>query len=186
MPSRTATNTNAASGEIWPEGIGRLAVRVLWPDAPGLPSEDPNGRAVVLLASYGDIDVLLTADAESDVLRRLPLGPVEILKVSHHGSEDPGLPALLERLRPRIAIISAGRGNDYGHPRPETLAALAAVPGLAVYRTDLDGTVVVESDGRTLAVRSDRRSGRRRRRPIRGPPSSTVAPCRPSSSPSTS
>ena len=59
----------------------------------------------------------------------------------------PGSTTELRELRPRIAVISCGRDNDYGHPRPETLAALAGSPGLAVYRTDEDGRVVVESDG---------------------------------------
>jgi competence protein ComEC len=54
-----------------------------------------------------------------------------------------------------VAVISAGRNNDYGHPRPETLAALAQVSGLAVYRTDVHGRVVVESDGRGLRVRTE-------------------------------
>ena len=86
---------------------------------------------------------------------RLPLGSVEVLKVAHHGSEDPGLDEELRVLRPRIAVISAGRNNDYGHPRPETLAALEEVSGLAVYRTDEDGRVVVESDGRRLRIRTE-------------------------------
>ena len=86
----------------------------------------------------------------------LRLSPVEVLKVAHHGSEDPGLPSLLQRLRPRVAVISAGAGNDYGHPRPETLTALESVPGLEVYRTDLDGSVVLESDGSTLVMRTER------------------------------
>ena len=136
--------------------IGRFRLRVLWPDDAGTPGEDPNLNAVVLLASYGATDALLTADAESDVTRRLPLRPVEILKVAHHGSEDPGLPDLLARLRPRLAVISVGEGNDYEHPRPETIAALATRPGLTTMRTDLDGRVVVESDGRTVTVRSGR------------------------------
>ncbi len=136
--------------------LGRLLLRILWPNEPGLPSEDPNEHAVVALASYGATDVLLTADAESDVTGRLPLRPVEVLKVAHHGSEDEGLPDLLRTLRPRLAVISVGQGNDYGHPRPETLAALAASPGLETLRTDLNGRVVVESDGRTISVRSER------------------------------
>jgi competence protein ComEC len=141
-------------GEVFQ--IGGLIVRILWPDDPGLPSEDPNQHAVVALASYGKTDVLLTADAESDVTSRLSLEPVEVLKVAHHGSEDPGLPDLLRVLRPRIAVISVGAHNDYDHPRPETIAALAAFPGLETLRTDLDGRVVVESDGRSLTVRSER------------------------------
>jgi competence protein ComEC len=134
--------------------IGALRMRVLWPDGPGLASEDPNQNAIVLLASYRSTDVLLTADAESDVTLRLPLRPVEVLKVAHHGSEDTGLPDLLRILRPRVAVISVGEGNDYGHPRPETVAALEAARGVTTLRTDRDGRVVVESDGRSLTVRS--------------------------------
>jgi competence protein ComEC len=133
---------------------GGLVLRVLWPPGAGLPSEDPNLNALVLVASYGETDVLLPADAESDVTSRLPLGEVEVLKVAHHGSADPGLEDELRELRPRIAVISCGSGNDYGHPRAETLAALATSAGLAVYRTDEDGRVVVESDGRRLRVRA--------------------------------
>ena len=135
---------------------GRLRIRVLWPEDAGTPSEDPNQNAVVLVASYRATDVYLSADAESDVTSRLPLPDVEIMKVAHHGSEDPGLADELETLRPEVAVISCGRHNDYGHPRPETLAALAGYPGLAVYRTDQDGRVVIESDGRELAVRTQR------------------------------
>jgi competence protein ComEC len=134
--------------------VGGLVLRVLWPEGAGTGSQDANLGAVVLLASFGETDVLLPADAETDVTAGLPLGEVEILKVAHHGSEDPGLDDELRTLRPRVAVISCGRGNDYGHPRPETLAALAASPGLAVYRTDLDGRVVVESDGRMLRVQT--------------------------------
>jgi competence protein ComEC len=142
------------SGETFE--LGKLELRILWPDDPGLPSEDPNEHAIVALASYGTIDVLLTADAESDVTSRLHLGPVEVLKVAHHGSDDPGLPDLLRVLRPRVAVISVGAHNDYDHPRPETLAALAAQPGLRTLRTDVNGRIVVESDGRALTIRSER------------------------------
>lgn len=135
--------------------IGRLSLRVLWPDEPGPPGDDPNRHAVVILASYGTTDVLLTADAESDVTGRLPLRAVEVLKVAHHGSEDAGLPALLRTLRPRVAVISVGERNDYGHPRAETVDALGARSGLTVYRTDRDGRIVIESDGSELTVRSD-------------------------------
>jgi competence protein ComEC len=135
---------------------GGLVLRVLWPDDAGAPTEDPNLNAVVLVASYGETDVFLPADAESDVTARLPLPEVEILKVAHHGSEDAGLASELRDLRPRIAVISCGRNNEYGHPRTETVAALDGSPGLSVYRTDRDGRVVVESvDGR-LSVRTER------------------------------
>jgi competence protein ComEC len=135
--------------------IGGLRVRVLWPDGPGVASEDPNLLATVCLVSYGETDVLLGADAESPVLLALRLPPVEVLKVSHHGSADALLPALLEELRPRVAVISVGEGNTYGHPTPETLAALDAAPGLGVYRTDRDGAVTIESDGSRLSVATE-------------------------------
>jgi len=136
--------------------LGRLRIRVLWPDRPGSPTEDPNRLPIVLLASYGEVDALLTADAETDVTARLLSQHVEILKVAHHGSADPGLASELRELRPAVAVISCGFGNDYGHPRPSTVAALRASPGLSLFRTDEDGQVVVESDGRRISVRTAR------------------------------
>jgi competence protein ComEC len=137
--------------------LGELRLRVLWPDGPGAPGEDPNQHAIVLLASYGVVDALLTADAESDVTLPLDLPAVEVLKVAHHGSADTGLGELLARLRPRVAVISVGARNDYGHPAATTIATLRHDPGLALYRTDLDGRVTVESaDGVHLTTTRER------------------------------
>jgi len=136
--------------------LGGLRLRVLWPDGPGLPNEDPHEHGVVLLATYGSFDALLTGDSESPVT--LPLRPpeVELLKVAHHGSSDATLGDLLRLIRPRVALISVGEGNDYGHPAPSTISTLDAFPGLAVYRTDEDGRITVESDGKTFSVRTER------------------------------
>lgn len=136
--------------------LGELHIRVLWPDGPGLRGEDPHEHGVVLLASYGHFDALLTGDSESPVT--LPLRPpeVELLKVAHHGSSDDGLGELLQLVRPKIALISVGEGNDYGHPAPSTMTVLTSYPGLAVYRTDEDGRITVESDGTTFSVRTER------------------------------
>jgi competence protein ComEC len=136
--------------------LGRLTIRVLWPDDAGPPGANPNDYAVVLLASYGETDVLLPADAESNVTGRLLLPPVEVLKVAHHGSADDGLTDELRRLRPRVAVISVGHGNDYGHPRATTLSALRAVDGLQLFRTDENGRVTLESDGDRIRVTSER------------------------------
>jgi competence protein ComEC len=119
--------------------VAGLEIRFLWPPPDTRPEGDPNLWATVAHVRQGDFDLLLPADAESDVTGRLDLPPVEALKVAHHGSEDAGLPQLLERLRPTFAAIEVGRRNTYGHPRAQTLAALRAVPNLA--RTDRDGTV---------------------------------------------
>ena len=123
--------------------LGGIRLRLLWPPRP--PPDwradgNPNDRAVVALARVGSFDVLLPADAESAVTGPLELPDVDVLKVAHHGSDDPGLPALLARTRPEFAAIEVGRENTYGHPTASTLAALrAAVP--KVVRTDRDGTV---------------------------------------------
>jgi competence protein ComEC len=134
--------------------IGGIALRVLWPASARGPADagaDPNQRAIVAEADAGGVRALLTADAESDVLARLDLGPVDVLKVSHHGSADSGLPALLERLRPRLAAIEVGRRNVYRHPAAATVRALRAA-GAVVVRTDRDGSVSVEPAGGGLRV----------------------------------
>jgi len=88
------------------------------------------------------------------VLRRIVLPQVEAMKVPHHGSSDPGLPEVLERLHPQVAVIPVGR-NTYGHPAPSTLAALrAAVP--VVRRTDRDGTVRLHVVGARIRVEAAR------------------------------
>ena len=132
--------------------VGALRLEVLWPDRPGPPGDDPNNHAVVLLATYGRIDALLTADAEGNVTVPIRPPPVEILKVAHHGSADTALPALLDLVDPQIAVVSVGANNDYGHPTPSTMAALSGFSGLDVYRTDLDGRVTIETDGSRVSV----------------------------------
>jgi competence protein ComEC len=136
--------------------LGRLRLRVLWPEEGASPEDDPNDHATVLLATYGEVDALLPADAESNVTLPLRPRPVELLKVAHHGSADPGLAELLALLRPRLALLSVGARNDYGHPTPSTLAALAGYSGLQVYRTDEDGRITIESDGTRISVREGR------------------------------
>ena len=136
--------------------LGRLRLRVLWPDRAGGADEDPNRLPIVLLATYGEVDALLTADAETDVTARLLSRRVEILKVAHHGSADDGLRSELRELRPAVAVISCGRGNEYGHPTPSTLAALRDSAGLRLYRTDEDGRIVLETDGRRITVTTGR------------------------------
>ena len=106
--------------------------------------EDPNVRALVGVARWRSFSILLTADAEAGDVPIDP-GPVDVLKVAHHGSEDPGLDRLLDEIAPRLAVISVGADNPYGHPTPATLRTLAThhVP---VLRTDLDGTVEIDAD----------------------------------------
>lgn len=133
----------AAAGSSW--SCGDLHVDVIGPvrEPPGAPPpSDPNTRALVTLIEVAGTRVLATGDAESPQLLGLSLPRVDVLKVSHHGSNDPGLPALLARTRPRLALIGVGAENRFGHPTPGTLAALSAA-GVEIARTDQDGTIVV-------------------------------------------
>ena len=77
--------------------------------------------------------------------------PIRILKVPHHGSATSSSQAFLDALRPDIAVISAGRGNPFGHPVPAVLERYRNI-GAAIYRTDQDGAVSVETDGTTVRV----------------------------------
>jgi competence protein ComEC len=122
---------------------GRLRLTVMAAAGPDAVADtDPNLRAAVMTASYRGLDVFLPADAESEVTGALALPDVDVMKVAHHGSEDPGLPGMLARLRPEVAVIEVGERNRFGHPHPSTLAALRA-EGSVVHRTDRDGDVVI-------------------------------------------
>lgn len=133
---------------------GGLRIEALWPprallDAP-LAGADPNSQSLVLLARWHDFSMLLTGDAEAEAVPLDP-GPVDVLKVAHHGSEDAGLATLLERAHPQLAVISVGESNPFGHPTPATLAALAA-HGVPVIRTDSGGTIELEVARGSVAV----------------------------------
>jgi competence protein ComEC len=137
---------------------GSARIRVLHPPPPDW--ERPrvrNDDSVVLDVRFGDVSVLLTGDISEEVERALvpQLAParLRILKVAHHGSRTSSSAALLEAWRPQVALISCGRGNRFGHPTTEVLDRLAAV-GAQVYRTDVDGEITLDTDGRRLRVRT--------------------------------
>jgi competence protein ComEC len=133
---------------------GRLRLQVLWPPPELLTGPalvpDPNQLALVIEARWRDFTMLLTADAEAEAVPIEP-GPVEVLKVAHHGSEDAGLGPLLDRTRPRLAVISVGSGNSYGHPAPQTLVTLER-HGVPVLRTDEDGPVTIDVGRRGFSL----------------------------------
>lgn len=135
---------------------GHLRLDVLWPPAELLAGptrdEDPNQLAIVMRASWDRFSILLSADAEAESVPLEP-GPIDVLKVAHHGSEDAGLAELLDRVRPRLAVISVGDGNPFGHPTAAVLQALEG-RGVRTLRTDRDGTVVLEAIGDSIEVRS--------------------------------
>jgi competence protein ComEC len=133
-----------------------VRIRVLSPPLPDWERRKVrNDDSVVLEAVYGDVALLLTGDigagVEASILPQLAPARIRILKVAHHGSRTSSSPVLLEGWRPQIALISAGRGNRFGHPVPEIVARLESV-GARVYRTDRDGEITVTTDGRSVHV----------------------------------
>jgi competence protein ComEC len=137
---------------------GHTRVRVLHPPEPDW--ERPrvrNDDSVVLEVTCGDVAMLLTGDISAGVERaispQLTPASIRILKVAHHGSRTSSSTVLLETWRPQVALISAGRGNSFGHPTREVLDRLEAI-GARVYRTDRDGEITVDSDCRTVGVRT--------------------------------
>jgi competence protein ComEC len=121
-----------------------------------------NDDSLVLRVRYGDVDLILTGDAaqefESRVTSPSGRGPIRVLKVGHHGSQTSTSAAFVHAVMPAVSLISAGRGNLFGHPHDLVVARLAQSRSL-VFRTDRDGAVTVETDGRRIAIRTS--SGRR-------------------------
>ena len=107
-----------------------------------------NKTAIVSLLKFGDFQALLTSDVGVEEEEKfLPaLGEVEVLKVAHHGSKYSTSESLLAATHPKLAVISVGANNRYGHPAPEILERLRAV-GAKIRRTDLEGEIELVSDG---------------------------------------
>ncbi|MEU6380217.1 ComEC/Rec2 family competence protein [Streptomyces sp. NPDC046909] len=156
--------TRAVAGER--RRTGPLSWEVVWPPASGgdglqaPEAEGPNDASVTLFVRSGGLRLLLLGDLEPPAQRALlrspagaALGGVDVLKVAHHGSayQDP---ELIRRVAPRLALISVGRDNSYGHPAPGTVAALRAL-GAVVLRTDEDGALAVTGTGAALRVAGD-------------------------------
>src|SRR5207244_3020990 len=95
------------------------------------------------------VSLLLMGDAQREAEAALPPRRADVLKVGHHGSATGTGSALLERTRPRLALLSVGAQNAFGHPHPEVLARLQAA-GARILRTDRDGTFTVATDGARL------------------------------------
>ena len=114
-----------------------------------------NNYSIVLKITYGDTSFLYTGDAE-DSLNEIT-GDIEsdVLKVGHHGSDTSTTSDFLARVNPSYAVISVGEGNSYGHPALSTIELLEGYTS-NIYRTDLNGTVVISSDGVNINVDTER------------------------------
>jgi competence protein ComEC len=114
-----------------------------------------NDDSEVIEIRYGGVSIVFTGDigreAERQIAGSFAPAAVRILKVPHHGSATSSSAAFLDALQPDVAVISAGRGNPFGHPAGVVLDRYRAA-GASIYRTDLDGAVSVETDGMRVKV----------------------------------
>ena len=127
--------------------LGSLNLEVL---NPGLIIEgDQNRNSIVLSLTYGNTTSLFTGDAtkdtEAEMIAAGLLLEADILKVGHHGSNSATSSEFVALVQPEVAVYSAGKGNSYGHPNPDTLARLSDA-GAQVFGTDVNGTIIFEID----------------------------------------
>ncbi len=128
--------------------VGDAALDILSP--PGEPTWGHNDNSVGVVVRFGEFRALLAGDAERRLWRHWletaadDFGPVGVLKASHHGSRNGDVGAVLERVCPRLVVVSAGRNNPYGHPHVEALERYEAV-GAAVLLTADEGTVSISA-----------------------------------------
>lgn len=122
-------------------------------------SDDSNNSSIVTKVTYGDTVFLFMGDAEEDEEKAISRAgysvDCDVLKVAHHGSAYSTKKAFLRKASPRIAVISCGKDNSYGHPTKEVLDRLSAAK-VDLYRTDLHGDITVSSDGKSVAVSTEK------------------------------
>ena len=137
--------------------VDGVALHFLAPDSAWTAAlTDPNLASTIVQVCVGNVRMLLVGDAERPEEDWLvahygnSLG-ADVLKVGHHGSSTSSSAEFLDAVRPRIALVSVGLGNSYGHPSAAVMGTLAS-RGAQVLRTDRLGTIVVRTDGRRLLV----------------------------------
>ena len=142
-----------AVGTVWQ--LGSATVQLLGPIKQ---YNDTNDTSLVLRIDYGSTSFLLTGDMESDAERDLVESganlKADVLQVGHHGSSTSSSYIFMNAVLPEMGIISCGANNKYGHPHEETLSILRDA-GVDTYRTDLLGTITIDSDGSNYTVSSE-------------------------------
>ncbi len=118
-------------------------------------AKNVNNNSVVLEFTYGDTKFLFEGDAEQEaeasMIEAGVLSDIDILKIGHHGSRTASSSPFLAAATPEVAIYMAGTGNTYGHPHTKTLTAVSVI-GATIYGTDVNGTIVISTDGQTYSV----------------------------------
>lgn len=120
-----------------------------------------NNNSIVLSLAFGEIKFWFAGDAEVEaegammMLSSVQLPDIDILKVGHHGSRTASSSDFLSIIQPEVAIYMAGIDNSYGHPHEETITTLNDI-GAEIYGTDVNGTIVVTTNGETYLIRPER------------------------------
>ena len=133
--------------------LGSSTVQFLGPITENV--DDLNNTSIVLKIMYGNTSFLFTGDAEheeeQDIINAGYDLSADVMKVGHHGSDSSTSYVFLREVMPKYAIISVGTGNSYGHPTEEVLSRLRDAD-TEVYRTDLQGDIIVKSDGENISI----------------------------------
>ena len=131
--------------------IGEATAQIVAPNSKQY--NNMNNYSIVLRVTYGETDILLTGDAEKlseeEIINNGLYIDVDILKLGHHGSDTSTSEEFLKATTPQYAIISAGKGNTYNHPKKTVMEKLEKM-GITVYRTDESGTVIMSTDGKNM------------------------------------
>ena len=137
---------------------GGAEFHVLFPDR-DIESDDTNDDSIVAEVRYGSTCFLLTGDAPTKTVESYILYTLkdehlrcDVLKLGHHGSNGSSGIAFLSAVSPAAAVVSAGKGNRYGHPAPDVLARVASLD-IPLLSTIDEGTIVFESDGKVIRER---------------------------------
>jgi beta-lactamase superfamily II metal-dependent hydrolase len=147
--------------------LGSLTFTILPPANPLIGGSELNNNSVVVRLDFKDFSCLFTGDIEKEregqfLIKSGNSLNVDILKVGHHGSSSSSSPLFIKSIGPKIAVISCGQDNKYGHPHQETISLLQSL-GIVVYRTDLSGTILIKTNGIDYQVYTEKES-------IRAPP----------------
>ena len=156
VKNENANNIEAIAGKVV-DLSGGLTLTILHPfeSVVGDNPQNPHDDVVVMMLKYGGLKIMLTGDMEEKVERRLIMaGEVldsDVLKVGHHGSKTSSSEAFLAAVSPKVAVISVGAKNRYGHPSPIVLDRLENF-NIPYYRTDIDGDIKLVGDGTNFAI----------------------------------
>ena len=163
-PLQTLRDAAAAAGARWTSvqtndrvAIDGVEVVVRHPPIPDWERQDVrNDDSIVLELLWRDVSIVLTGDIGREIERAIApqfgQAGIRILKVPHHGSRTSSSSAFLDYLMPRVAVVSVGRNNTFGHPAPDVLKRYHDI-GAQIFRTDRDGAVSVTTDGYSVKVR---------------------------------